>query len=80
MVGPAPSAWTLAIAKHMKALAPRTLVMDGSLARLNDRNKCWPVECLKSPDIDLFSYHYYGNGDIGRVEKDVAFVLQYKKV
>lgn len=52
---PAPSQWTLIIAKHLKSRAPKTLVMDGSFARNDDPERCYPKEVLESPDVDIVS-------------------------
>lgn len=59
---PAPAEWTIDIAKYIKQHAPHTLVMDGSYSR-NPSNS-WPDDTLKSPYVDIFSYHLYGDGDI----------------
>jgi len=58
---PAPSNWTIEIAKHIKSLAPKTLVMDGSYSR--NATMAWEDEVLDSPHVDLYSYHFYGTGD-----------------
>ncbi|KNF02846.1 hypothetical protein PSTG_03795 [Puccinia striiformis f. sp. tritici PST-78] len=58
---PAPASWTIEIAKHIKSLAPKTLVMDGSFAR--NPEAAWEEEVLDSPYVDLYSYHLYGTGD-----------------
>lgn len=55
---PAPPSWTLIVAKHLKSRAPRTLVMDGSFARNDDPEACYPKEVLDSEDVDIVSYHY----------------------
>lgn len=55
---PAPASWTLMVAKHLKSRAPRTLVMDGSFARNDDVDACYPKEVLESSDVDIISYHY----------------------
>lgn len=60
---PAPASWTLIIAKHIKSLAPNTLVMDGSFARTEVVESCYAKEVLESPDVDILSYHYYGSGE-----------------
>jgi hypothetical protein len=49
------------IAKHIKSLAPRTLVMDGSFAKADRVEDCYAKEALKSKDVDVFDYHYYGS-------------------
>ncbi|PLW05735.1 hypothetical protein PCANC_26084 [Puccinia coronata f. sp. avenae] len=58
---PAPSNWTIEIAEHIKSLAPKTLVMDGSYSR--NPSEAWEDEVLNSPHVELFSYHMYGSGD-----------------
>ncbi|MBW0502367.1 hypothetical protein O181_042082 [Austropuccinia psidii MF-1] len=62
LVRPAAANWTLTIAKHLKSLAHKTLVMDGSFSRTP--NNAWEEDVLKSEYVDLFSYHFYGEGDI----------------
>ncbi|KAH9813336.1 family 5 glycoside hydrolase [Melampsora americana] len=57
----APADWTIEIAKYIKSLAPNILVMDGSFSRNTNVTEAWPVECLQSPYVDLFSYHFYGD-------------------
>ncbi|KAH8917751.1 glycoside hydrolase family 5 protein [Atractiella rhizophila] len=76
---PAPASWTLEIAKHIRSLAPNTLVMDGSFARNDDPECCYEKAVLQSPDVHLLSYHYYGSGDIKRVKKDVEICKKYGK-
>jgi hypothetical protein len=56
----APGEWTVDIAKHIKSLAPKTLVMDGSFSRTGDPSTAWPTEALESEYVDLLSYHFYG--------------------
>ncbi|PLW05737.1 hypothetical protein PCANC_23237 [Puccinia coronata f. sp. avenae] len=58
---PAPAAWTIEIAQFIKTLAPKTLVMDGSYSR--NPKFPWEDEVLDSPYVDLYSYHYYGEGE-----------------
>lgn len=77
---PAPASWTLTVAKHLKSRAPRTLVMDGSFARNDDPERCYPNEVLDSPDVDIVSYHYYGDGDARRVKKDCEVARRHNKV
>ncbi|PLW15315.1 hypothetical protein PCANC_11296 [Puccinia coronata f. sp. avenae] len=59
---PPPAKWTLEIARHIKSLAPRTLVMDGSYSRRN--RSFWEEDVLDSKYVDLFSYHLYGENDL----------------
>ncbi|MBW0478866.1 hypothetical protein O181_018581 [Austropuccinia psidii MF-1] len=53
--------WTLAVAEHLKSLAPNTLVMDGSFSRSPEN--AWDKDVLDSEYVELFSYHLcpYGN-------------------
>lgn len=83
------------IARHIKSLAPRTLVMDGSFAKADSVDSCYPSEVLKCKEVDLLSYHYYGSkaatkqmkllltastaGDSTRVKKDTAYARKYGK-
>ncbi|KAA1076728.1 hypothetical protein PGT21_016940 [Puccinia graminis f. sp. tritici] len=57
-----PAKWTLEIAKQIKSLAPRTLVMDGSYSRKN--GSFWEKAVLESKYVDLFDYHLYGENDL----------------
>ncbi|KAH9817134.1 family 5 glycoside hydrolase [Melampsora americana] len=57
-----PANWTLSVARHIKSLAPKLLVMDGSYSR-NIENP-WEEDVLKSPDVDILSYHLYGDDNI----------------
>ncbi|KAI8924653.1 glycoside hydrolase superfamily, partial [Entophlyctis helioformis] len=51
---PPPSAWTLEIARHIRSIDANHLVMDGSYGLYG-----WPDDVLASPDIDMYSNHYY---------------------
>ncbi|KAJ3039083.1 hypothetical protein HDV00_012641 [Rhizophlyctis rosea] len=53
---PPPAEWTLDIAQYIKSLAPNLLVMDGTFFGW----KRWRTDVLKSPYVDLFTGHYYG--------------------
>ncbi|RKO87074.1 glycoside hydrolase superfamily [Blyttiomyces helicus] len=73
--GPAPpTAWTLALTSHLRSLAPKTLVFDGTMGGLNAPSRL-DVAALRSPDgPDVFSNHYYyGGSDISRIKGDSAF-------
>jgi len=76
---PAPASWTLAVAKHLKSRAPRTLVMDGSFARYMDPSSMFPKEVLDSPDVDILSYHHYGNGEAPRIKKECEVARRSNK-
>ncbi|OAV92896.1 hypothetical protein PTTG_02736 [Puccinia triticina 1-1 BBBD Race 1] len=69
----APASWTIEIAQHIKSLAPKTLVMDGSFSR--NPSAAWNDEVLDSPFVDLFSYHFYGTGDT-RFYKNLQDLVQ----
>ncbi|KAA1136631.1 hypothetical protein PGTUg99_036517 [Puccinia graminis f. sp. tritici] len=58
---PAPAPWTIEVSRHLKTLAPKILVMDGSYSR--HPSFAWEKEALESKYVDLFSYHFYGGGD-----------------
>ncbi len=77
---PAPGPWTCTVARHIKHLAPTTLVMDGSFARSEHVDACYAPEVLACPDVDILSYHYYGSGDIGRAKKDCELARKHRKV
>ena len=49
------------MARHIKSLAPRTLVMDGSFAKADTVDSSYAPEVLKCKEVDLLSYHYYGS-------------------
>ncbi|PLW40617.1 hypothetical protein PCANC_13020 [Puccinia coronata f. sp. avenae] len=68
---PAPGEWTLEIARHIKSLAPKALVMDGSFARTDAIEHSHDQQVLRSELIDIISWHYYGYGEKRRVESDV---------
>ncbi|PLW25832.1 hypothetical protein PCANC_23236 [Puccinia coronata f. sp. avenae] len=74
---PAPAQWTIAVSQHLKTLAPKTLVMDGSYSR--HPAFAWEEEALKSKYVDLFGYHFYGQGDTEAFEKLHAKVRAYGK-
>jgi len=63
LVIPADGKWTSTIAAHIKFLAPNLLVMDGSFSRNNFTDQKWAPEALSSPDVDIYSSHYYAPGD-----------------
>ncbi|EGG04506.1 family 5 glycoside hydrolase [Melampsora larici-populina 98AG31] len=71
---PAPANWTIDIAQHIKSLAPNTLVMDGSYSRIYNVSEVWPEETLRSPFVDLFSYHGYGDADIAFINRCVTHI------
>lgn len=75
----APPAWTILIAKHLKSRAPNTLVMDGSFARTDNMESCFPREVLESDCVDIVSYHYYGTGETRRLKKDCELARKYGK-
>ncbi|KAK4702672.1 mannan endo-1,4-beta-mannosidase, partial [Phenoliferia sp. Uapishka_3] len=77
--GSAPAAWTMVVAKHIKSRA-RQLVMDGSYARTDNYESCFPKAILECPDVDLISYHYYGGGDTKRLAKDCQTAQSAGKV
>lgn len=56
------------IASHIKSLAPHTLVMDGSFAKDDRIEECYAREALKSKDVDIIDYHYYGSKSCYRDE------------
>ncbi|KZO95163.1 glycoside hydrolase family 5 protein [Calocera viscosa TUFC12733] len=80
---PAPGNWTVAVAAHIKSLAPNTMVLDGSLARNNYTDESFALEALQSPLVDLFSYHYYRDNppayDYRRINADSAYVQSFGK-
>lgn len=68
---PAPAAWTLKVAAHIKRLAPKTLIMDGSFARSDSVEASHEQEVLQSNLVDIISWHYYGYGETIRLQYDV---------
>lgn len=76
---PAPASWTLEIAAHIKHLAPKALVMDGSFARTDAIEYSHDRNVLQSDLVDIMSWHYYGYGEKRRVEHDVRVSQQAGK-
>lgn len=76
---PAPAQWTILIAKHLKSRCPNHLVMDGSFSRNPSTQLSFRDQVLTCPDVDLFSYHYYGDGEADRLSKDASRVLKHGK-
>lgn len=76
--GPSPpGAWTVRMATFIKAVAPKTLVMDGSFGGLSSFNRYAP-EALQSGAVDMFSNHYYyGSSDIARIANDAQIVADW---
>jgi len=74
---PAPAQWTIEISRHLKRLAPNILVMDGSFSR--HPSFAWEEEALKSKEVDIFGYHFYGNGDTELFDMLNAKVRKYGK-
>ncbi|TPX35561.1 hypothetical protein SmJEL517_g02042 [Synchytrium microbalum] len=52
--GQIPSSWTLTVARYIKSVAPRSIVIDGSYG-ING----WPNEVLADSSVDVLSNHYY---------------------
>ncbi|POW05553.1 hypothetical protein PSTT_09616, partial [Puccinia striiformis] len=77
---PAPGEWTLEIARHIKNLAPRALVMDGSFARTDETPHRHDLQALHSELVDIISYHYFGHGDTRFVEHDVKAAREHGTV
>ncbi|KAI7957417.1 hypothetical protein MJO28_004512 [Puccinia striiformis f. sp. tritici] len=77
---PAPGEWTLEIARHIKNLAPRALVMDGSFARTDETPHRHDLQALHSELVDIISYHYFGHGDTRLVEHDVKAAREHGTV
>ncbi|KAI8926878.1 glycoside hydrolase superfamily [Entophlyctis helioformis] len=76
---PPPGDWTVEMAKHVKSLAPRTLVMDGTMGA-HDARRRFAKAALESEFVDVFSNHYYyGSSDLSRIDRDAKFVAGYKK-
>lgn len=47
------------IARHIKSLAPRTLVSDGTYGRNLSIKETFAIEALQSKYVDIFDGHYY---------------------
>jgi hypothetical protein len=63
----------------LKSLAPKTLVMDGTMGGLDAPNR-YPAQVLESGIIDIFSNHYYyGQSDYARIKRDADFISKYDK-
>lgn len=54
--------------------------MDGSYARTDNVDSCFPKATLESPDVDIISFHYYGGGDTNRLAQDCAVAAKHGKV
>jgi hypothetical protein len=58
-------------------------VLDGSLSRNSSTEGSWAPEALRSPYVDLFSYHYYyaksDAYDYRRINNDSAWVTSHGK-
>lgn len=74
---PPPANWTLSVARHIKSLAPKLLVMDGSYSRNIDLP--WDEEVLESSHVDILSYHLYGDDNIDHFNQLNEQVRQYNK-
>lgn len=75
----APGNWTVEMAKHIKKLAPNTLVASGDMGGVNAKSRYTP-ESLASEYVDIFSNHYYyGESDIKRIIMDSKFISENKK-
>ncbi|KAH9264381.1 hypothetical protein BASA83_012138 [Batrachochytrium salamandrivorans] len=55
---PPPAAWTIEIAQFIKSLAPRTMVIDGTMGGHNLKGRV-PREVLQTPFVDVISNNYY---------------------
>ncbi|KAL2916035.1 hypothetical protein HK105_204459 [Polyrhizophydium stewartii] len=78
--GPAPpGSWTVEMAQFIKSLAPKTLVMDGTMGGL-DATKRYTSAALRSKYVDVFSNHYYyGSSDLARIATDSSYVASFGK-
>ncbi|WAQ86063.1 hypothetical protein PtA15_6A693 [Puccinia triticina] len=74
---PVPAAWTIEVCQHLKKLASKILVMDGSFSRHPEI--AWEQGALESKYVDLFSYHFYGRGDAEQFDMLNAKVRAYGK-
>ncbi|KAJ1334320.1 hypothetical protein BSLG_008155 [Batrachochytrium salamandrivorans] len=76
---PPPAAWTIEIAQFIKSLAPRTMVIDGTMGGHNLKGRV-PREVLQTPFVDVISNnYYYGLQDLPRYSFDSAYVRGFKK-
>ncbi|KAJ1334334.1 hypothetical protein BSLG_008169 [Batrachochytrium salamandrivorans] len=76
---PPPAAWTIEIAQFIKSLAPRTMVIDGTMGGHNLKGRV-PREVLQTPFVDVISNNYYfGLEDLPRYSFDSAYVRGFKK-
>lgn len=72
------ASWTIDIAKHIKSLAPKTLVMDGRSCKRECPSELHK-ETLQSEFLDIFSVHYYDPDDYDRIGRDTEFVTGFGK-
>ncbi|KAJ1334804.1 hypothetical protein BSLG_007959 [Batrachochytrium salamandrivorans] len=76
---PPPAAWTIEIAQFIKSLAPKTMVIDGTMGGHNLKGRV-PREVLESPFVDVISNnYYYGLEDLPRYSFDSTYVRGFKK-
>ncbi|KAH9250110.1 hypothetical protein BASA81_012062 [Batrachochytrium salamandrivorans] len=76
---PPPAAWTIDTAQFIKSLAPKTMVIDGTMGGHNLKGRV-PREVLESPFVDVISNnYYYGLEDLPRYSFDSAYVRGFKK-
>ncbi|KAI8827228.1 glycoside hydrolase superfamily [Fimicolochytrium jonesii] len=70
-----PASWTIAMTQHIKSLAPRTLVADGSIGGKDSSAKLSREALASSAGPDIFVNHYYhGHEDLKRLPKDAALI------
>ncbi|KAI9366926.1 glycoside hydrolase superfamily [Zopfochytrium polystomum] len=73
---PVPGNWTTTVAKFIKDTDKNHLVIDGQYGLYG-----WDAASVASPYIDIFSNHYYDNGEsyIDRAVRDTQFFSSHSK-
>ncbi|KAH9271797.1 hypothetical protein BASA83_005899 [Batrachochytrium salamandrivorans] len=76
---PPPAAWTIETAQFIKSLAPKTMVIDGTMGGHDLKGRV-PREVFESPFVDVISNnYYYGLQDLPRYTSDSAYTREFKK-
>ncbi|KAI5479565.1 Glycoside hydrolase, family 5 [Pseudohyphozyma bogoriensis] len=54
--------------------------MEGSYPKTEDVASCYHSEVLEAPEVDIFSYHYYGAGETHRLKEDCRIAAKHDKI
>lgn len=75
---PPPGSWTVQVARFIKTLSPKALVIDGTLGGFKVTSR-YQREALDSEYVDGFDNHYYG-GDVRLLASDAKYIQSFGKV